>query len=120
MKLLYSDYDIIDNDLYNIKIPIIFLRKYINKFKLNFIGTQKEYFLNNVIILSNGIYNKYYRRIYDKINISEHGLEISYEDKEIIPFNFYNCDHSEIYKLYKKDNISLKLYDNYFILEKYI
>jgi hypothetical protein len=110
----------INNNQYDIKKDISLLNKYIDRFKLNYCGKQKEYWLNNVFItISDNIRDFKYIKD-DNIDYDEnHNLLIQeFTFEKCNPYNFYQSDIEEIYDFYQSKindiNIFLKKYDNYF------
>ena len=82
---------------------------YIRKYNLEYIGKYKEYNILNTKIMRDGNSCQFYKIIY--INDKEYKLE------EIFQFSFYDVDNETIYDYYKKDNIILKSYPDYFDIE---
>lgn len=113
----------INKNQYDIKKDIYLLNTYIDRFKLNYCGKQKEYWLNNVYITINEKNPPEFKYIKDN-NIDydeENNLLIegcSFEKCD--SYNFYQSDIEEIYDYYQSTineiNIFLKKYDNYFTL----
>ena len=82
---------------------------FIKKYELEYIGKCKEYSILNTLIKSKDTYLEFYKIV--NINDKE------YELIKILPFSFYDVQNEQIYETYKKDNIILKSYKNYFNIE---
>ena len=111
------------NNIYNIQIPLRDKNKIIQKYGLLEKGKIKEYWINNVNIISNqnNLIFQYINDIsanYDKKN------EILIQEYTLIPciaFSFYTPDIEEEYYLYESivddSRIRLKEFNNYLTLE---
>lgn len=113
----------IESDIYDIKIPLSMKDEIINNYKLEPYGQVKEYWINNVKIISNndGFLFDYF---IDENSEIDHDLNIlieKYKKVESQSFNFYDSDIEEAYELYQKKNkeylVQMKIYDNYLVLE---
>ena len=112
-----------NGDIYNIRIP--YTRK--NELKLIFNleekGRNKEYWINNLYIMSDLIRINYLYRIDKSVLFdTERRLIINnYDEIECIPFNFYNVDSEEEYILYENivDDIIIQMkdYNEYLTIE---
>lgn len=110
----------INNHLFDEKISKNKMNNLILKYDLINKGIYKDYYINNLIINiseKNNI-NFYY---INELNIKYEKpyLITEYEINNCEPFNFYNVDYIDKYKLYSnKDNkIFIYEYDNYFTIE---
>jgi len=82
---------------------------FIKKYDLEYIGKYKEYTILNMKITSDNESLQFYK--IENINDKE------YKYIETGPFSFYDVDNEKIYDYYKKDNIVLKSYLDYFDIE---
>ena len=121
MRVYYYCNKINDN-FFNHKINLDKLDLLINKNNLSKIGDIKEYWINNVQIISDKKNVKFYKTI-DK-NISYHDNNYLIQElylSEIQPFNFFKINLENEYFLYENIindiKISLKKYNDYITLE---
>jgi len=121
MRVYYYCNKINDN-FFNHKINLDKLDLLINKYNLSKIGDIKEYWINNVQIISDKKNVKFYKTI-DK-NISYHDNNYLIQElylSEIQPFNFFKINLENEYFLYENIindiKISLKKYNDYITLE---
>ena len=113
--------NLINDNFYNNKINLNKLSYLIKKYDLNFKNNIKEYWINNVLIISNKDNIKFYK-INDKdIKLQNEYIIKSYDINECIPFNFNNTDIEEEYILYENIindiKVILKQYLEYITLE---
>lgn len=103
--------------LFNEKININQKDIIIQKYKLNKIGKIKEYWENNILIISDTNKLNFFRIIDHDIFYQDNFLVNSYEKERIDPYEFYKTDTEESYIKYenKLDNIKiiLKEYSDY-------
>lgn len=112
-KYYYCKY--IKNNFYNNKININKLSYLIKKYDLKFISPIKEYWLNNIKIISDKNNINFYK-IYDKnINYYNEYLIHEYLLENSEPFNFNKTHLEEEYILYENTINDIKI-----ILKKYI
>jgi len=112
-KYYYCKY--IKNNFYNNKININKLSYLIKKYDLKFISPIKEYWLNNIKIISDKNNINFYK-IYDKnINYYNEYLIHEYLLENSEPFNFNKTNLEEEYILYENTINDIKI-----ILKKYI
>ena len=110
----------IDDEFYDHKLDISYLPKLINKYDLKYINHIKEYWINNVQIISDKN-NIQFNKIID-INISykNNYIEQEYQISNCVKFNFNKSDLEDEYNLYENiiDNIKIKVkkYDNFITL----
>ena len=109
----------INNDFYDHKLDINKLSYLINKYDLKCNGSIKEYWINNVRIISNN--DLIFHRIIDKdIHFTDNYLIQKYEIYDCDKFNFSETHLEEEYILYENiiDNIKInvKKYDNFITL----
>lgn len=113
----------IESDIYDIKIPLSMKDEIINNYKLEPYGPVKEYWINNVKIISNndGFLFEYFIDENSEIDLDLNILIEKYEKVESQSFNFYDSDIEEAYELYQKKNkeylVQMKIYENYLVLE---
>jgi hypothetical protein len=113
----------IESDIYDIKIPLSMKDEIINNYKLEPYGPVKEYWINNVKIISNndGFLFDYFIDENSEIDLDLNILIEKYEKVESQSFNFYDSDIEEAYELYQKKNkeylVQMKIYENYLVLE---
>lgn len=113
----------IESDIYDIKIPLSMKDEIINNYKLEPYGPVKEYWINNVKIISNndGFLFDYFIDENSEIDLDLNILIEKYEKIESQSFNFYDSDIEEAYELYQKKNkeylVQMKIYENYLVLE---
>ena len=113
--------NLINDNFYNNKINLNKLSYLIKKYDLNFKNNIKEYWINNVLIISNKDDIKFYK-INDKdIKFQNEYIIKSYDINECISFNFNNTDLEEEYILYENIindiKVILKQYSEYISLE---
>lgn len=112
---------IIDDDIYDIKIPLSKKNLLIEKYNLLSKSEIKEYWINNLHITSdiNGLNYNYI--VDESIDFDkENNLLIEkYNIVNCVPFNFFECDLEDKYLLYFNENnrIEMKEYDDYITLE---
>ena len=111
----------INDNFYNSKINLDKISYLIKKYDLKYKNYIKEYWINNVLILSNNNDIKFYK-IYDKdIQYQNEYIIKSYEIIECIPFNFNETHLEEEYILYENVindiKVVLKKYSEYITLE---
>ena len=110
----------INDEFYDHKLDINKLEYLIDKYKLIKKGLVKEYWLNNVHIVSDDG-NLSFRKIIDNtIGYSNNYLIHDYDINECVIFNFYESHLEDEYMLYENtvDNIKIiiKQYDEYITL----
>ena len=118
----------IDNDFYNHKLDISYLSKLISKYDLIYINHFKEYWINNVQIISDKNNIQFYRIIDNNINYNNNYILVEYNRTNCDKFNFNETDLEEEYILYENIindiKIKVKKYDNFITLmyesKKYI
>ena len=113
--------NLINDNFYNNKINLNKLSYLIKKYDLNLKYNVKEYWINNVLIISNKDNIKFYK-INDKdIKFQNEYIIKSYDINECISFNFNNTDLEEEYILYENIindiKVILKQYSEYITLE---
>jgi hypothetical protein len=109
----------LNDEFYDHKLDLNKLSYLIDKYDLKFIGEVKEYWLNNIQIISSDIIN--FHRIIDKdINYSNNYIIHEYDKFNCDKFNFSESHQEDIFDLYENtlDNVKIiiKKYDNYFTL----
>ena len=115
--------DKINDEIFNNKININKLQYLIDKYNLICKNIEKEYWINNVQILSNNNYSIFsFKKIIDKkITYNGNYLIQEYISKECKSFNFHESKLENKYVLYENiiDNIKiiLKKYDDFITLE---
>jgi hypothetical protein len=113
----------IESDIYDIKIPLSMKDEIINNYKLEPHGPVKEYWINNVKIISNndGFLFDYFIDENSEIDLDLNILIEKYKKVESHSFNFYDSDIEEEYELYQKKNkeyiVQMKIYEKYLVLE---
>lgn len=124
MYTAYICNKILNETIYDIKIPLSDLDKYIEKYNLIEKNIIKEYWHNNVMILFNQFNDfefKYIEDISIKYDSKRKLLIQEYIHTECIPYQFHKVDNEEIYTLYEniKDNVHIKLkkYNDYFTVD---
>jgi len=105
------------DNLFDIHQDISNKAKFIDEHNLLFIDTYKIYKLNNIEIISNKDKIEFYEITDEVITINNNLLDYKFNRKSISPFNFFDCDDEEIYELYGSNNMNMKVYDNYILLE---
>jgi len=124
MYTAYICNQILNENIYNIKLPLSELDKYIEYYNVTKKHVVKEYWDNNVMILFNE-YNDFEFKYIEDISIkydSKRKLLIQeYKQHECIPYQFHKVDNEEIYTLYEnlKDDVHIKLkkYKDYFTVD---
>ena len=111
----------INDEFYNHKLDLDKLSYFIEKYDLKCKGDIKEYWINNVLIVSNNNDIKFYK-IYDKdIQYQNEYIIKSYDIDECIPFNFNGTHSEEDYILYENVindiKVVLKKFSEYITLE---
>ena len=111
----------INENFYNSKIKLDKFSYLIKKYNLKYKNYIKEYWINNVLILSNNNDIKFYK-IYDKdIQYKNEYIIKSYDINKCIPFNFNKSHSEEEYILYENIindiKIVLKKFSEYITLE---
>jgi len=109
----------INDDFYDHKLDINKLSYLINKYDLKYEGSVKEYWINNIRIISNN--DLIFNRIIDKdIHFTDNYLIQKYEIYDCDKFNFSETHLEEEYILYENiiDDIKIivKKYDNFITL----
>lgn len=115
--------DTIETNIYDIKLPLSMKDEIINKYKLESYGRVKEYWINNVKIISNNRDVSFHYFI-DQNNEIDEDLNILIEKYKKIKcesFNFYHSDTEEEYESYQNENrdyiVQMKKYESYLVLE---
>lgn len=115
--------DTIETNIYDIKLPLSMKDEIINKYKLESYGRVKEYWINNVKIISNNRDVSFHYFI-DQNNEIDEDLNILIEKYQKIKcqsFNFYHSDTEEEYESYQNENrdynVQMKKYESYLVLE---
>ena len=109
-----------DGQFYDQKININKLQYFIDKYNLICKDKVKEYWINNVNIISNNN-NLSFHKIIDGTTGYDNNYLIHNYDKEIcIPFNFYESHLEDEYTIYEKIiediKIIIKKYDDFITL----
>ena len=111
----------IDDNLFNNKISFDKLSHLIKKYELKHLGPIKEYWINNVLIISNKKDIKFFKIFDIEITYENNYLIQEYISKNCISFNFNNIHLEDEYILYentlKNIKIILKKYKDYITLE---
>ena len=109
------------DNFYENKIDFKKLNFLIDKYELIDEGTHKEYWINNILIISNKNTIEFKKIIDEEIEYENNYLIQKYEEKECIPFNFNESHSEESYILYENTindiKIQLKKYDNYITIQ---
>ena len=109
------------DNFYENKIDFKKLNFLIDKYKLIDEGTHKEYWINNILIISNKNTIEFKKIIDEEIKYENNYLIQKYEEKECIPFNFNESHSEDEYILYtnilNNIKIHLKKYDNYITIQ---
>ena len=113
--------NLINDNFYNNKINLNKFSYLIKKYDMNLKYNVKEYWINNVLIISNKVDIKFYK-INDKdIKFQNEYIIKSYDINDCIPFNFNNTHIDEEYILYENIindiKVILKQYSEYITLE---
>jgi hypothetical protein len=111
----------INNNFYNSKISLDKLSYLIKKYDLEYKNYIKEYWINNLLIVSNNNDIKFYK-IYDKdVKYQNEYIVKSYDIDECTPFNFNKTHSEEEYILYENVindiKVVLKKFSEYITLE---
>ena len=111
----------IDDDFFNNKISLDKFPHLIKKYELKLISQIKEYWINNVLIISNKKDIKFFKIIDKEITYENNYLIQEYISKNCSPFNFKNVHLEDEYILYENTlnniKIILKKYEDYITLE---
>jgi len=119
---MYNYYycNILKDNFYENKINLNKLNIIIKKYKLIEKGFIKEYWINNILIISNKNIISFKKIIDKEIKYDNNYLIQQYEEQKCIPFNFQKCHSEDEYILYENIinniQIQLKKYDNYITL----
>ena len=110
----------IDDEFYDHKLDISYLPKLINKYDLKYINHIKEYWINNVQIISDKDNIKFYKIIDKNIHYDNNYIQQEYQISNCDKFNFNESDLEEEYNLYENIindiKIKVKKYDNFITL----
>ena len=119
MNKCYHNCKKMESDFFSEKILLCKLNDILNKFDLSKIGYCKEYWINNVQIISykNHLTFHYVNDI--SINYKDNFLIQTFIKSKCKPFNFFDTDLNEEYILYenKEQNIQLKEFNKYLTLQ---
>ena len=111
----------INDNFYNSKININNLSSLIDKYNLVLKNYIKEYWINNVQIISNKNNIEFYKINDKEIKYKNNYIIQEYNIEDCSPFNFNGAHMEDEYILYENiiNNIKiiLKKYDNYITLE---
>ena len=124
MYTAYICNQILNENIYDIKLPLSDIDKYIEYYNVTKKHIVKEYWDNNVVILFNE-YNECEFNYIEDFNINYDSnkklLIHEYKQHNCIPYQFYNVNNEEIYTLYEniKEDIHIKLknYKDYFTVD---
>ena len=105
----------INETFFNHKIDYDKLSYFINKYDLTYKNMIKEYWINNVNIISNDNNLSFYKIIDGSIQYDNNYLIHNYDKKKCNPFNFYESHLEDEYELYENITDDIKI-----ILKKYI
>tara|TARA_B100001057_G_scaffold457250_1_gene505388 strand:- start:467 stop:874 length:408 start_codon:yes stop_codon:yes gene_type:complete len=110
----------LDDEFYDHKLDISHLPKLIDKYDLKYINHIKEYWINNVQIISDKD-NIQFKKIIDKnIHFDNNYIQQEYQISNCDKFNFNESDLEEEYNLYENIindiKIKVKKYDNFITL----
>ena len=120
---MYTYYysELIDTNFYDNKININKLDIIIKKYDLLYKGFLKEYWINNILIISSSKTIKFKKIIDDEIKYEQNYLIHKFIEKECKPFNFYETHTEEKYELYESNINNIKIlckkYDEYITLQ---
>jgi hypothetical protein len=124
MYTIYLFKEIIEDNIYDVKLPISKINDFFEKCDFQQNHNIKEYWNNNVCITFSDKYGSKFRYITDiKItyDIKQKLLYQEFDEKECSPYQFSNVDLEETYQLYENKtcdyHLKLKKYDDYFIFE---
>lgn len=111
----------IDENTFNEKIPLQDIDFYIEKYKLNKKGQEKEYWINNLRIISNENKDLNFTFFKDIEIYHENNFLIQeYEKFNCNPYNFYNVEHEENYEKYENIindvEVILKKFEGFFTI----
>ena len=111
----------INDEIYDQKININKLQYFIDRYNLISIGLIKEYWINNVNIISNNNNLSFHKIIDENINYDNNYLIHNYDKEICIPFNFYESHLEDEYTIYENIieediKIIIKKYDDYITL----
>ena len=113
--------NIINEELFDIKIDLSEKELIIKKYSLKDLGLHKTYYKNHIQIISDNEKPYFYKVLEKDIYVKDNYLFIEHEKELIEPFSFYETDYEEEYILYKNtiDDviINLKEFKNYLELE---
>ena len=109
----------INDEFYDHKLDLNKLSYLINKYDLKCKNKVKEYWINNVYIISDDTLS-FYKIIDNNINYDNNYLIHNYDKKSCNPFNFHEANMEDEYILYDNtiNNIKIivKEYDDYITL----
>jgi hypothetical protein len=110
----------IDDEFYDHKLDISHLPKLIDKYDLKYINHIKEYWINNVQIISDKNNICFYKIIDKNIYFDNNYIQQEYQISDCDKFNFNDSDLEEEYNLYENIindiKIKVKKYDNFITL----
>ena len=110
----------IDDEFYDHKLDISHLPKLIDKYDLKYINHIKEYWINNVQIISDKDNIQFYKIIDKNIYFDNNYIQQEYQISNCDKFNFNESDLEEEYILYENIindiKIKVKKYDNFITL----
>lgn len=110
----------IDDEFYDHKLDMKYLPKLISKYELKYINHIKEYWINNVQIISDKDNIQFYKIIDKNIYFDNNYIQQEYQISNCDKFNFNESDLEEEYNLYENiiNNVKIKVkkYDNFITL----
>ena len=110
----------VDDEFYDNKLNISHLSKLIDKYDLKYINHIKEYWINNVQIISDKNNICFYKIIDKNISYNNNYIHQEYLISNCDKFNFNGSDLEEEYNLYENIindiKIKVKKYDNFITL----
>ena len=110
----------INNHIYDQKLNINKLQYFIDKYNLICKDKVKEYWINNVNIISYKVHLLFNKIIDGNINYDNNYLIHNYDKEICIPFNFYESHLEDEYSLYENIEYDIKIiikkYDDYITL----
>ena len=110
----------LDDEFYDHKLDISHLPKLIDKYDLKYINHIKEYWINNVQIISDKDNIQFYKIIDKNICFDNNYIQQEYQISNCDKFNFNESDLEEEYNLYENIindiKINVKKYDNFITL----
>ena len=113
MLLITKVTSVHQDDVYDIRINLLQKEDLINKYSLQEYGVYKEYWINNVNIISNKKNTSFYSMvdICSNLDIEEHLLFQEIDKKEREAFTFYQTNIEEKYILYENtiNDVVIKL-----------